>query len=73
MCNELQCAEPVGSLDLCRSGVLLLTLKSGIRRFNSNNGTLNLTAAPEHDHPMNRLNDGKQAARDVGMARCPRQ
>jgi sugar lactone lactonase YvrE len=52
-------AEPVGSLGLCRSGAVLLALKSGIHRFDPRDGTLDLLAAPERDRPMNRLNDGK--------------
>jgi len=52
-------AEPVGSLGLCRSGALLLALKSGIHRFDPREDTLDLIAAPEHDRPTNRLNDGK--------------
>jgi sugar lactone lactonase YvrE len=54
-------AEPVGSLALCRSGVLLLALKSGIHRFDPRDGALDLLAAPELDRPTNRLNDGKAA------------
>lgn len=52
-------AEPVGSLGLCRSGALLLGLKSGIHRWNPGSGDLRLLAAPEADRPANRLNDGK--------------
>jgi sugar lactone lactonase YvrE len=51
--------EPVGSLGLCRSGAVLLALKSGIHRFDPRDGALDLLAAPERDRPMNRLNDGK--------------
>ncbi len=51
--------EPVGSLGLCNSGAVLLALRSGIHRFDSRDGTLDLLAAPERDRPMNRLNDGK--------------
>ncbi|WP_270937568.1 SMP-30/gluconolactonase/LRE family protein [Falsiroseomonas oryzae] len=52
-------AEPVGSLGLCRSGAVLLALRSGIHRFDPTDGTLDLLAAPERDRPANRLNDGK--------------
>lgn len=52
-------AEPVGSLGLCRSGAVLLALRSGIHRFDPRDGALDLVAAPERDRPMNRLNDGK--------------
>jgi sugar lactone lactonase YvrE len=51
--------EPVGSLALCRSGALLLALKSGVHRFDPRDGALDLVAAPEPDRPTNRLNDGK--------------
>jgi sugar lactone lactonase YvrE len=51
--------EPVGSLALCRSGALLLALKSGIHRFDPRDGALALVAAPEPELPTNRLNDGK--------------
>ncbi|SHK45833.1 Sugar lactone lactonase YvrE [Roseomonas rosea] len=51
--------EPVGCLGLCRSGALLLGLRSGIHRFSPEDGTLTLLAAPETDRPGNRLNDGK--------------
>jgi sugar lactone lactonase YvrE len=51
--------EPVGSLGLCRSGAVLLALRSGIHRFDPRDGALDLVAAPERDRPMNRLNDGK--------------
>lgn len=50
---------PVGSLGLCRSGAVLLALKTGIHRFDPRDGTLDLLAAPEPDRPTNRLNDGK--------------
>jgi sugar lactone lactonase YvrE len=52
-------SEPVGSLGLCRSGALLLALRSGIHRFDPRDGSLALLAAPERDIPGNRLNDGK--------------
>jgi sugar lactone lactonase YvrE len=51
--------EAVGSLALCRSGALLLALRSGIHRFDPATAALDLVAAPETDRPMNRLNDGK--------------
>lgn len=51
--------EPVGSLGLCRSGAVLLALRSGIRRLDPRDGALDLVAAPEPDQPGNRLNDGK--------------
>lgn len=51
--------EPVGSLGLCRSGAVLLSLKSGIHRFDPHDRSLMLVAAPEPDRPHNRLNDGK--------------
>jgi sugar lactone lactonase YvrE len=51
--------EPVGSLGLCRSGALLLALRSGIHRFDPRDRALDLIAAPERDLPGNRLNDGK--------------
>jgi sugar lactone lactonase YvrE len=50
---------PVGSLGLCRSGAVLLALKTGIHRFDPRDGTLDLLAVPEPDRPTNRLNDGK--------------
>lgn len=51
--------EAVGSLARCRSGALLLALKSGVHRFDPRDGSLALLAAPEPDRPQNRLNDGK--------------
>jgi sugar lactone lactonase YvrE len=51
--------EPVGSLGLCRSGAVLLALRSGIHRFDPRDGALDLLAAPEAGIPGNRLNDGK--------------
>lgn len=51
--------EPVGSLGLCRSGAVLLALRSGIHRFDPRDGALDLVAAPEAGIPGNRLNDGK--------------
>jgi sugar lactone lactonase YvrE len=51
--------EPVGSLALCRSGALVLALKSGLCRFDPQDGVLEPLAAPEPDRPTNRLNDGK--------------
>ncbi|TPG60363.1 SMP-30/gluconolactonase/LRE family protein [Roseomonas nepalensis] len=51
--------EPVGCLGLCRSGTLLLGLRSGIHRFDPKDGSLYRVAAPEPDRPENRLNDGK--------------
>ncbi|MFC0385476.1 SMP-30/gluconolactonase/LRE family protein [Muricoccus vinaceus] len=51
--------EPVGCLGLCRSGTLLLGLRSGIQRFDPKDGLLYRLAAPEPDRPENRLNDGK--------------
>ncbi|MBI0535721.1 SMP-30/gluconolactonase/LRE family protein [Roseomonas sp. KE2513] len=51
--------EPVGCLGLCRSGALVLGLRSGIHRFDPEDGSLDLVAAPEPDLPENRLNDGK--------------
>lgn len=51
--------EPVGCLGLCRSGALVLGLRSGIHRFDPADGSLDLVAAPEPDRPGNRLNDGK--------------
>lgn len=50
---------PVGSLGLCRSGVVLLALQTGIHRFDPTDATLSRLAAPEADIPTNRLNDGK--------------
>lgn len=51
--------EPVGSLGLCRSGAVLLALKSGIHRFDPRGRSLDPVAAPEPGLPGNRLNDGK--------------
>ncbi|HEY8614472.1 MAG TPA: SMP-30/gluconolactonase/LRE family protein [Roseomonas sp.] len=51
--------EPVGCLGLCRSGAMLLALRSGIHRFDPGDGALAMVAAPEPDRPGNRLNDGK--------------
>lgn len=51
--------QPVGSLALCRSGLLLLALRSGVFRFDPRDGHLAPFAAPEADRPHNRLNDGK--------------
>ncbi|MBP0447564.1 SMP-30/gluconolactonase/LRE family protein [Roseomonas sp. SSH11] len=51
--------EPVGCLGLCRSGALLLGLRSGIHRFQPGESRLERLAAPEPDRPGNRLNDGK--------------
>ena len=50
---------PVGSLGLCRSGAVLVALKTGIHRFDPRDGALDLLAAPEPGLPGNRLNDGK--------------
>ncbi|WP_160937118.1 SMP-30/gluconolactonase/LRE family protein [Teichococcus coralli] len=51
--------EPVGSLACCRSGALLLALRSRVARFDPRDGRLETVAAPEADRPHNRLNDGK--------------
>jgi sugar lactone lactonase YvrE len=51
--------EPVGSLSRCRSGRLLLALRSRIARFDPRDGSLETIAAPEADRPHNRLNDDK--------------
>jgi sugar lactone lactonase YvrE len=50
---------PVGSLALCRSGRVLLALKTGVVRFDPRDGAMEPLAAPESDRPHNRLNDGK--------------
>ncbi len=49
----------IGSLALCRSGVVLVALRTGLHRFDPRDRALDLVAAPEADRPMNRLNDGK--------------
>ncbi len=51
--------EPIGSLARCRSGALLLALRSGVVRFDPRDGSMTPFAAPEADRPHNRLNDGK--------------
>ncbi len=51
--------EPVGSLARCRSGRLLLALRSRIVWFDPHDGRIETLAAPEADRPHNRLNDGK--------------
>src|SRR3712207_1094717 len=51
--------EPVGSIGLCRSGAVLLALKSGVHRLDPRDGALDLVAEPEPDRTGNRLNDGK--------------
>jgi sugar lactone lactonase YvrE len=51
--------EAVGSLGLCRSGAVLLALRSGIHRFDPGDGGLRRLAVPEPELPGNRLNDGK--------------
>jgi sugar lactone lactonase YvrE len=51
--------EPVGCLGLCRSGGMLLGLRSGIHRFDPASGSLEPVAAPEPGIEGNRLNDGK--------------
>ncbi|MFT8243660.1 SMP-30/gluconolactonase/LRE family protein [Roseomonas sp. BN140053] len=51
--------EDVGSLALCRSGAVLVALRSGVYRFEPGSGALDRIAAPEPDRPTNRLNDGK--------------
>lgn len=49
----------IGSLALCRSGAVLVALKTGVHRFDPAGGALDLLAAPEPGLPDNRLNDGK--------------
>ncbi|MFC0410075.1 SMP-30/gluconolactonase/LRE family protein [Roseomonas elaeocarpi] len=51
--------EHIGSFALCRSGGLLVALRSGVHRFDPVSGALELLVAPEPDRPRNRLNDGK--------------
>jgi len=51
--------ELVGSLTRCRSGTLLLALRSRVVCFDPRDATLGTVAAPEADRPHNRLNDGK--------------
>lgn len=51
--------EPVGSLARCRSGLLLLALRSRVVRFDPRDARSVTLAAPEADRPHNRLNDGK--------------
>ena len=58
--NTWPLPEPVGSLGLCRSGAVLLALRSGVYRFDPRDGGAPaLLAAPEPDRTGNRLNDGK--------------
>lgn len=51
--------EAVGSLARCRSGALLLALRSGVVRFDPRDGAMTPLASPEAARPHNRLNDGK--------------
>ncbi len=53
--------EAIGSLGLCRSGALLLSLRSGIHRFDPRRADAapELVARPPGEPPHNRLNDGK--------------
>jgi len=53
--------EAVGSIGLCRSGAVLLALRSGIHRFDPRRpGTVpELVARPQGEPAFNRLNDGK--------------
>ncbi|UFN48011.1 SMP-30/gluconolactonase/LRE family protein [Roseomonas sp. OT10] len=51
--------ESIGSFALCRSGALLVALRSGVYRFDPRDRALDRYAAPEPDRPENRLNDGK--------------
>ncbi len=51
--------ERVGSPAMCRSGGLLLALRSGVVRFDPPTGAIVPLAAPEADRAHNRLNDGK--------------
>ena len=51
--------DAIGSLALCRSGHVLVALRSGVHRFEPGSGALDRLAVPEPDRPGNRLNDGK--------------
>ncbi len=51
--------EPIGSFALWDDHAVLVALKSGIHRFDLDNGTLSPLAQPEPDLPQNRLNDGR--------------
>src|SRR5690606_1596438 len=50
---------PIGSLGLGADGRLIVSLKTGVPRFDLHSGDLELLANPEADRPDNRLNDGK--------------
>lgn len=50
--------EPVGCLALTDAGHLILGLRSGIAHFRPDTGAFTPLAAPEPDHPANRMNDG---------------
>jgi L-arabinonolactonase len=49
----------VGSLALCERGGVLLGLRDGIYRFNTNGSVLEPLAKPEPERTANRFNDGK--------------
>lgn len=49
----------VGSMGLCRSGRVLVSLRNGVHVFDPESGGLELLADVEPNHPRNRLNDGK--------------
>ena len=51
--------EPIGSFALWDDRAVLAALKSGIHRFDLEDGTLTRLAQPEPDLPHNRLNDGR--------------
>ncbi len=51
--------EAVGSIALCRSGRVLVALRSGVAFFDPASGRFEKLASPEADRPHNRLNDGK--------------
>jgi len=51
--------EPVGALGLCRSGRLVVALKSTVILFDPRDGSRQPLAAVTHAKPAMRLNDGK--------------
>jgi sugar lactone lactonase YvrE len=51
--------EPVGSLGLCRSGRLVVALRSTVILFDPRDGSRQLLASVTHRKPEMRLNDGK--------------
>src|SRR5262249_37637734 len=51
--------EKIGSFALCEDGGVLAALKSGIHRYDLDNGALTPLALPESGLADNRLNDGR--------------